>query len=35
LFEIINFHLLLQAREAAGREATMRARRSKGASDTL
>ena len=34
LFESINFHLLLQAREAAGREATTRPRRSKGANDT-
>ena len=34
LFENINFHLPLQAREAAGRGATMLPRRSQGASDT-
>jgi transposase len=35
LFETINFHLLRQAREAAGREAPMQPRRSKGASAIL
>jgi putative transposase len=35
LFEKINFELLLQAREAAGRGVTMRPRRSKGESAIL
>ena len=35
LFEKINFELLRQAREAAGRVVTMRPRRSKGVSATL
>ena len=35
LFEKINFELLLQAREAAGRVVTMRPRRSKAVSVTL